>query len=197
MKGKFIVVEGIDKSGKTTICKKVAELLRDYDVKNIIQMGFPERSTEIGKIIDSYLKKKIEFDPHTIHLLFSANRWEYNSKIVEWIEKGNIIICDRYYYSGIAYSLSNNLDKRWCSTSDSGLIEPDLVIFIDISSNMVNKRNGFGDEIYENTEYLEKTSSNLKELIQKNKNHIIIDGLDTPENISSMIVEYLRKNLFK
>ncbi|XP_030877906.1 thymidylate kinase, partial [Leptonychotes weddellii] len=39
-------------------------------------LRFPERSTEIGKLLSSYLEKKSEVEDHSVHLLFSANRWE-------------------------------------------------------------------------------------------------------------------------
>jgi hypothetical protein len=40
------------------------------------QVRFPDRTTAIGRVIDSYLKKEAEMDDHAAHLLFSANRWE-------------------------------------------------------------------------------------------------------------------------
>ena len=36
-----------------------------------------DRTTDIGKVIDGYLTKKSELDDHAVHLLFSANRWEF------------------------------------------------------------------------------------------------------------------------
>nr|XP_033715270.1 thymidylate kinase isoform X2 [Tursiops truncatus] len=75
-RGALIVLEGVDRAGKSTQSRKLvdalcaaghcAELLR-----------FPERSTEIGKLLSSYLEKKSEVEDHSVHLLFSANRWEH------------------------------------------------------------------------------------------------------------------------
>ena len=68
----------------------------------------------------------------TIHLLFSANRWESSNEIVTLMEAGKDVICDRYVYSGVAYSSAKGLDFEWCYSSDKGLPKPDLVIFLDI-----------------------------------------------------------------
>jgi dTMP kinase len=72
-RGKLIVLEGLDRSGKSSISKYVQELL---SVKGpTVTMNFPDRSTPIGKMINEFLSSKQEMNNETIHLLFSANRW--------------------------------------------------------------------------------------------------------------------------
>lgn len=51
-------------------------------------------------------------------------------KVNDHLEKGITIICDRYWYSGVAYSAAKGLDLDWCINSDKGLIEPDLIIYL-------------------------------------------------------------------
>lgn len=46
------------------------------------------------------------------------------------LEKGITIICDRYWYSGVAYSLAKGMDFEWCLSSDKGELEPDLIIYL-------------------------------------------------------------------
>jgi dTMP kinase len=101
LQGKFIVVEGLDRSGKSTQCERLAKALQE-DGLTVTHLRFPgkccktlnqgiranilraivfahlspDRSTPIGKLIDDYLKKKADIEDHAIHLLFSANRWE-------------------------------------------------------------------------------------------------------------------------
>ena len=41
-----------------------------------------------------------------VHLLFSMNRWEMNRKLIELLDKGTNVVCDRYAYSGVAYSMA-------------------------------------------------------------------------------------------
>ncbi|PHH76763.1 hypothetical protein CDD82_3856 [Ophiocordyceps australis] len=74
-RGAFIVLEGLDRSGKTTQAKKLEERMVASGMR-VVAMQFPDRTTVIGKMIDDYLKSNVEMEDHVIHLLFSANRWE-------------------------------------------------------------------------------------------------------------------------
>lgn len=74
-RGALVVLEGLDRCGKTSQSTRL--------VKNLDELGypaelfrFPDRNTVIGQMISSYLNSDSQLDDHTIHLLFSANRWE-------------------------------------------------------------------------------------------------------------------------
>ncbi|XP_022423947.1 thymidylate kinase isoform X11 [Delphinapterus leucas] len=107
-RGALIVLEGVDRAGKSTQSRKLvdalcaaghcAELLR-----------FPERSTEIGKLLSSYLEKKSEVEDHSVHLLFSANRWEHVPLIKEKLSQGITLVVDRYAFSGVAFTSAKEL----------------------------------------------------------------------------------------
>ena len=69
----------------------------------------------MGKVIDDYLNKRVQVkDPHASHLLFSANRWELKSEIERKLQAGVTLICDRYSYSGAAYSAALGLEQEFC-----------------------------------------------------------------------------------
>lgn len=102
-RGALIVVEGLDRSGKSTQCKKLVQSLENLNVKAKL-LSFPDRSTQTGKVIDAYLKNECKLDDHAIHLLFSANRWENVDKMKSLLNDGVTLIVDRYSYSGIAFS---------------------------------------------------------------------------------------------
>ena len=85
-RGMFIVLEGLDRSGKTTQTLKLVEKI-EKSGKPCKLIKFPgtalqgtkldvDRTTAIGKMIDAYLRSAEELDDRVIHLLFSANRWE-------------------------------------------------------------------------------------------------------------------------
>lgn len=74
-RGALVVLEGLDRSGKTTQVKLLEQRFVE-EGKRVKVMRFPDRSTPIGQMIDSYLKSDVDMDDHVIHLLFSANRWE-------------------------------------------------------------------------------------------------------------------------
>ncbi|KAI0917933.1 hypothetical protein AcW1_006927 [Taiwanofungus camphoratus] len=111
-----------------------------------------DRTTAIGKMIDSYLRSQSELDDRAIHLLFSANRWELAPVIEEMLRAGTTVICDRYAFSGIAFSAAKEaagLSYNWCRAPDIGLPAPDLTLFLDVSPEKAKARGGYGAERYE------------------------------------------------
>lgn len=105
-RGALIVIEGVDRSGKSTQCKKLVESLLENKV-SAVYMNFPDRTTVIGGLINEYLRNQnCKLNDQTIHLLFSANRWENIEKMKNFLNKGTTLIVDRYSYSGIAFSSS-------------------------------------------------------------------------------------------
>jgi dTMP kinase len=106
----------------------------------------------VGNIIDEYLRGDSHLDDHSIHLLFSANRWQAASKIQEDISNGTTVIIDRYSYSGAVYSAAKenpDLSLQWAWQPEIGLPQPDICLFLDISPEEAAKRSGFGLERYE------------------------------------------------
>ncbi|KAH6874850.1 thymidylate kinase-domain-containing protein [Coprinopsis sp. MPI-PUGE-AT-0042] len=159
----FIVIEGLDRSGKTTQTALLQDRLRDELGASVRLMKFPDRTTPIGQMIDSYLKSTSDLDDHVIHLLFSANRWELASTIESLLNEGTTVLCDRYAFSGIAFSASKvsssssvtptpKLPFEWCRAPDIGLPSPDIVLFLDISPEKAKERGGYGEERYEKEE---------------------------------------------
>ena len=65
---------------------------------------------------------------------------------------GKIVLCDRYAFSGIAFSAAKGLPLPWCRAPDIGLPQPDLVLFLDISIEAARERGGYGGERYEKEE---------------------------------------------
>ena len=102
-RGALIVFEGCDRSGKTTQVTRLVERLNKAG-RPAVMMRFPDRTTSIGSVINSYLSCKKELDDHVVHLLFSANRWEVEREIVKTIMSGTSICVDRYAFSGVAFS---------------------------------------------------------------------------------------------
>jgi dTMP kinase len=157
-RGAFILLEGIDRCGKTTQSKRLLQRFIAAGISATI-MNFPDRTTTTGHIIDQYLQSKQEIDDHAIHLLFSANRWENSKKIYQSLYNGTTIVCDRYAYSGVAFSSAKIkhdighentnekpepiLDIDWCKAPDRGLPAPDCILFLDIPQEEAQKRGGY------------------------------------------------------
>lgn len=129
-RGRLIVFEGLDRSGKSTQARRLVEALNSQQTP-VELWKYPNRETKTGIIIDRYLRKELELGDHAIHLLFSANRWELDRKVQEKLGAGTWIVADRYAYSGVAYSAAKpGLDFDWCRQCDVGLVKPDLLVSV-------------------------------------------------------------------
>ena len=164
-RGALIVFEGCDRAGKTTQCKKLVDRLREQN-KQVKFMNFPNRTTQSGQIINAYLQNKENLTDEGIHLLFSVNRWEVKNEMERELKSGTTIIVDRYSYSGVAYSAAKGLDFEWCKTPEKGLLKPDLVIYLTLTSEAMARRGGFGNERYETTEIQRKVGKMFERMIE-------------------------------
>lgn len=154
VRGALVVLEGLDRSGKTTQVKLLEQRFLELG-RSVKVMRFPDRTTPIGQMIDGYLKSQVDMDDHVIHLLFSANRWEAAKQITALLSAGTTVLCDRYYYSGMVYSAAKQnpaLPLRWARAPEVGLPRPDLVLFLDLTEEQAKARGGWGDELYERAE---------------------------------------------
>lgn len=128
-------------------------------------------------MIDSYLRGQVQQDDHSIHLLFSANRWEAAKDIRSQIEDGVSIIVDRYSYSGAVYSAAkdnSDLSLEWAWQPEAGLPRPDLLIFLSISPEEAAKRGGYGEERYETNEMQRRVRELFDQLLQMEHGHNIL-----------------------
>eukprot|EP01028_Stygiella_incarcerata_P005986 TRINITY_DN24698_c0_g1_i1.p1 TRINITY_DN24698_c0_g1~~TRINITY_DN24698_c0_g1_i1.p1 ORF type:complete len:234 (-),score=57.25 TRINITY_DN24698_c0_g1_i1:194-862(-) len=158
-RGLLIVLEGGDRSGKSTQARLLQEWLRNE--KDIVSevWQFPDRTLPSGQVIDSYLKSSSDLDDHAIHLMFTANRWEKRDLMLEKLSQGTTLILDRYSFSGVAFTAAKGIDKNWCACPEVGLPGPDLVMYFDVSLKSAQSRSGFGEERYEKESFAAKVKT--------------------------------------
>ncbi|KAG2392351.1 hypothetical protein C9374_012603 [Naegleria lovaniensis] len=185
-RGAFIVFEGLDRCGKTTQTNLLLNFLKSK-YSQVHETAFPDRSTDIGKLCDAYLRNKNNMNDNAIHLLFSANRWDK----MAWVEKtllaGEHIVCGRYAYSGVAYSAAKGMDRNWCKAPDVGLIEPDLVIYLQVDASVASSRKEYGMERYEKEKFQQLVKDQFEALFENDKKVKIIDASKSIEEISKEI----------
>ncbi len=136
MKGKFIVFEGIDGSGKTTQLNLLAEDLRrrGFTVLDTREPG----GTRVGESIREILLNPAysEMVPRAEALLYAAARAQHVAQVIlPALNKGEIVLCDRFLDSSLAYQgcgrgIGVNLLKRINEPATDGLV-PDLTIILD------------------------------------------------------------------
>lgn len=156
-RGALILFEGIDRCGKTTQSGLLTEYLATKTPSEFVR--FPDRTSYIGKLINDYLANTAStsgVSDQTIHLLFSANRWEASKAIEEKLLTGTTFVCDRYAYSGVSFSAAKGtpgMDLDWCKACDKGLPSPDCIIYLDMPVEAAALRGNYGEERYEKIDF--------------------------------------------
>jgi dTMP kinase len=199
MQGKFIVFEGIDKAGKRTQAKMLCSHLRKKGL-NVIYTEEPSPKNEIGKFIKQWLSGKFEIESgESITLLYAADRFEHLKREIEpALEKGTHVICDRYFYSTIAYeSAIFGVSQEWIRKMHEKARKPDLVIFIDISPeiSLARKRERPDDRL-EKVELLKKVREAYLKLANEEK-FFVLDGNRSKEEIFNDVKKIVETLLMK
>jgi dTMP kinase len=148
MSGLLIVFEGLDQSGKQT----QAELLRDRlkaDGYKVRLLSFPDYGTSIGEEIARALQGERDYGPEVMQLLYVANRYERKDEMLQWLEGGLILICDRYVASSVAYGEAHGLDAVWLTEMQQYLPEPDITFLLDIAPETAARRKTADRDRYE------------------------------------------------
>lgn len=162
-RGLFIVFEGLDRAGKTTQTEELENHLCIHT--SIRRWRFPEYAkSPTGALLRSYLDQKASLDNRTQHLLFCANRAEWASTIPAILAQGSTIICDRYVYSGVAYSAAKGLDVEWCKAVEADLPQPDFVFYLAIDPADAALRHEFGDQRHDDIDLLTKVAAQYEAL---------------------------------
>lgn len=144
----LIAFEGLDQSGKQT----QAEALRDYlaaQGETCRLLSFPDYATPIGGEISEALHGAREYGPDVMQLLYVANRYEKRGEIERRLAAGEVILCDRYVASSVAYGEAEGLDPSWLADIQRFLPAPDLTLLLDIAPETAVRRKAAGRDRYE------------------------------------------------
>ncbi len=185
-RGKFIVFEGIDGSGKSTQVKLLTERLKAEN--HSVYQTFEPTNSPIGSLIRNMLYGRIEGDEKTLAALYLADRLDHiqntTNGMLKYLEGGKHVISDRYYFSSYAYHVPHvSLDwvveaNRICAE----LLRPDLIVFIDISTETSLERLTKGRselDKFENYERISVVRKNYFEAFKRFEgieNVVLIDG---------------------
>ncbi|WP_343191990.1 dTMP kinase [Buchnera aphidicola] len=182
----FIVVEGIEGSGKTSICLIILELLKQYNIKKIINVRQPG-STPIAEMIRNIIKNNNEekLIKESELLLICAARLQLIENIIKpALQKGIWVISDRHILSSFAYQGGgSHINTKLITTLNKILfskLNPNLTIYVDIDPKIGLKRvyaRGLPDRIEKNSlEFFKRTRKIYLKMIKNNINTIYING---------------------
>lgn len=222
-KGKLVVIDGTDGSGKGT----QTQMLLDYMDKMDIQhkyIDFPRYYTSFhGKMVGRYLTGEFgsmeSASPYLSSLFYAMDRLTARDEIVDWLEEGNLVVANRYVTSSMAFQTARvEKDKqeeflKWIYAmeyKEHKLPKEDLVIFlyvpVEISQKLIEQKEkreymeGKIKDIHEaNIDYQKKVSELYLDLAKKYKHWEVIECVDprgelySVETIHKKIINALKK----
>lgn len=201
-KGKLIVIDGIDGSGKATQVNLLKNRLKKegYKVKSI---DFPRyESNFFGKVIGEFLTGKygdfVKMNSRAVSVLYAADRYESSTEIKKWLEDGFVVIIDRYASANQIHQggkISNLKERRefmkWLDKMEYSIFKipkPNLVIYLDVPLEVSLERlkektakdkkkylKGGKDMVEESILYLKNSRNSALLLAKENKNWIKIE----------------------
>lgn len=198
-RGRFIVFEGIDGAGKTTQIKLLAQRLQEMG-RQVYCTAEPTESVSGGLLRDALggVSKRTTCE---LAAMFVLDRIFHNVNPVHGIEKmladGVDVICDRYYYSSLAYQGSNT-DATWVRDMNLNCPEirrPDLCIFLDLTPEQSMARIDAGrvtKEIYESCEQLARVRDQFYRVFEDLKERDRIAIINAAPGVEEIHKEILR-----
>lgn len=171
IRGKFVVIEGLDGSAAFSHASKLVSHLRDErDIKQVHLTREPSDGP-IGSAIRLHLQKRLDVDSLSLAAFFAADRMDHVFKqktgIFDRLKAGEFVICDRYYLSSFAYqTLNDSVNSEWLMQLNKKCPSPHLTIFLDVDprncarSVIAEKLVGIHFSVFD------PTSNNLEALVQ-------------------------------
>ena len=167
-KGTFIVFEGIDGSGKTTISKMMASHLTDQGIE-VVWLREPSDSVWGKKI--RHLANSKESIPISEELdyFIQDRRWDVETNIEPALKQTKTVILDRYFFSTVCYQGARGLDAAKILTLNREFApEPDLVFIIDVDVDTalqrIRKNRDIEVKLFEKSEFLARVRQNYLKL---------------------------------
>ncbi|MFP3951478.1 MAG: dTMP kinase [Candidatus Bathyarchaeia archaeon] len=182
-RGCFIAFEGIEGSGKTTQCIELTDRLKRMNYVEVVKTHEPFYEGDIGKFIRKILYKEVKASDESLALLFAADRLEHTKRmILPALERGAIVISDRYIHSSIAYQsggMDTELDIDWLWEINKHALDPDLVIFLDVPAEEGLSRLREGQKRVQDDSFFETLEKQSK---IREQYHRIYNFEDSPED---------------
>lgn len=186
----FIVMEGIDGSGKSTATRALKDHFESAG-KKVVLTAEPTGGN-IGKLV----AETDDLSPEAEALLFTADRACHTEQIKRWVGEGCIVICDRYFGSTLAYQSAAGMDIEWLKAINSkAIVEPDLTILMDMDPEEALERVGKrGEEKsrFERLDYQKKVRAAYLKVAEE-FGFIKVDASQSKEDVVRTILDIIRQ----
>ena len=198
-RGRFIVFEGIDGAGKSTQIAALTAALQ-AEGRTVHQTAEPT-ALDTGRMLRAALGGKDARSPAEMAALFTLDRIAHNKEIEAALADGKDVICDRYYYSSLAYQ-GSLCDYEWVRDMNyrcPDIRHPDLCIFLDLSPKAALARiakRGEAAEIYEQEDTLALFRATFRRVFDSLEDRVaVIDASPAPDEVAAAVLDAV-KTLF-
>ena len=185
LKGKFIVLEGIDGSGKSTQAKLLVKALKKEGYK-ISFIDFPQHGKKSAGLVDEYLIGKYgsakEVSPYQASVFYTCDRYDASFKIRDWLKKGRIVIADRYIGSNVGHQggkIKNDKERKkylnWLYDLEYRIfkiLKPDINFILEVKPKIaqsLSQKVTDKEKLAKKKVYLGRIKADIHE---KNLNHL-------------------------
>lgn len=187
--GKFIVFEGLDGSGQSTM----VEILADFLSKQGKRVFTTKEPTIGNQEIRKVLNRERRISPQELQTMFAKDREQHlANEIVPALIAGKTVICDRYMFSSFAFGWADGCDLNWLLKINNEFLLPDTIFWLDASAktcmSRINKR-GNKTTLFEKQERLARVRQNYESLAKK-FSIICIDAEPLIKDVFSQIKDY-------
>ncbi|MBE8363320.1 dTMP kinase [Leptospira borgpetersenii] len=192
----FVVFEGIDGSGKSTLCKSLTEKLTERGIPSV---NFTEPTNfETGKYLRKFLRGEIDLErKEQIDAFLNDREESLRQNIFPSLESGKNVLLDRYMYSTAAYQSGDDLLPETIIEKNlkKNFKIPDLLFYLDLNPAIALERlsqRKENKERFETLAQLEKIRSAYDRILPKET--IRIDGVKGPDEIVQECLEIFLRN---
>jgi len=212
----FIVIEGLDGSGKSTQLKLLKEYLNSQNIK-FKYLHFPRTESGIfGELVARFLRGDLgkidQVDPYLVGLIYAGDRENAKNSINSWIGEGYLVIIDRYVYSNMAFQGAKIEDQTKKQELRDWLYEleykyykipkPELSIFLDVpfsftTNSLINQREGEDRDYLNGKQDIHEADLSFQEKVRQEYLSLVKDDVSFQvikcynENIGEMLAPKL------
>lgn len=190
---KFIVLEGIDGSGTTTQCTRLATWLRERG-HAVLETREPSTGS-VGRLVREQLGQGSgRVDHQTLALLFAADRLDHLAIEVEpALRAGHVVVCDRYLLSSYAYQGLTS-PRDWIESINRRARRPDLTLWLDIEADVAAARvaarratTGEPEERFDQLSLQRRLATGYRELAEEADDTVRIDASGSVDGVATAI----------
>jgi thymidylate kinase len=196
MKGKLIAIYGVNNIGKTTHALRLTKRLRQ-DGYRAVYVKYPVYSLRptgvfLNKILRGSRGNKQSMSEEELQMWFTLNRYQFESKLREMLERGVIVVAEDYTGTGIGWGMTKGAKREWLEEINRGLLREDFAILME-GKRAVKSREA--SHIHESDDILiaraEKNFSKLAALYRWKRIKVQKTKQDTAEAIYLVVRKFL------